>query len=60
MDLIKKLSAGACAVALTATVASAQTNLRIQTHFSQETLSGQLAKKYIERHSGNVQRRNRR
>ncbi|MDJ0638204.1 MAG: TRAP transporter substrate-binding protein [Paracoccaceae bacterium] len=47
MDLIKKLSAGACAVALTATVASAQTNLRIQTHFSQETLSGQLAEQYI-------------
>ena len=30
------------------TANAATTNLRIQTHFSQETLSGQLAKEYIE------------
>ncbi|MEM1401049.1 MAG: TRAP transporter substrate-binding protein [Pseudomonadota bacterium] len=39
----------ASAVALMATGAAAQTtNLRIQTHFSQETLSGQLAEQFIE------------
>ena len=35
--------------ALAATAVSAQTtNLRIQTHFSQETLSGQMAAEFIE------------
>jgi len=38
----------AAALALAATTASAQTNLRIQTHFSQETLSGQMAAEFIE------------
>ena len=42
------LAASAAALALGASVANAQTtNLRIQTHFSQETLSGQLAEQYI-------------
>ena len=48
MKLIKGLALAASAVALSAAAVSAQTtNLRIQTHFSQETLSGQLAEKYI-------------
>ena len=52
MSLTKKLSLAASAVALAAGMAvsaSAQTtNLRIQTHFSPETLSGQMAAKFIE------------
>ncbi|MEP4197770.1 MAG: TRAP transporter substrate-binding protein [Aliishimia sp.] len=52
MTFIKKAAtlAAVSALALSAAVAaSAQsTTLRIQTHFSPETLSGQLAKKYIE------------
>ena len=52
MSLINKLSMAASAAALTlgvAATASAQTtNLRIQTHFSQETLSGQMAGEFIE------------
>lgn len=51
MTVLKKVAtfAAASALALGAVSASAQqTNLRIQTHFSPETLSGQLAKKYIE------------
>ncbi len=49
MDLIKKLSVAASAIALTATVASAQTtNLRIQTHYAPETVSGQLAQQYVD------------
>ena len=45
----KKGLAVAAALAIGATTASAQTtNLRIQTHFSQETLSGQMAEKYID------------
>ncbi len=52
MSLIKKLSiaASVAAIAVGTTVsASAQTtNLRIQTHFSPETLSGQMAAEFIE------------
>ena len=52
MNLIKKLSIAASVAAITigtAVTASAQsTSLRIQTHFSPETLSGKLAAKYIE------------
>jgi len=52
MSLITKLTTAASAAALTlgmATVASAQTtSLRIQTHFSQETLSGQMAGEFVE------------
>ncbi len=44
----KKGLALAAALAIGATAASAQTTLRIQTHFSQETLSGQMAEKYID------------
>ena len=51
-DIMKMLKTLGVAVALTAaTTLAAQaetTKLRIQTHFSQETLSGQMAKKYIE------------
>ena len=50
MNLVKTLSVAASAAAIaavTALGANAQTNLRIQTHFSQETLSGQLAEQYI-------------
>ena len=49
MDLIKKLSVAASALALTATVASAQTStLRIQTHYAPETVSGKLAQQYVD------------
>ncbi len=49
MSILKKLSLAASAAALCATAATAQTtNLRIQTHFSQETLSGQMAGEFIE------------
>ena len=51
MSALKKLTLAASALALsvaaTATVAQS-TNLRIQTHFSQETLSGQMAGEFIE------------
>ncbi|MEM6381956.1 MAG: TRAP transporter substrate-binding protein [Pseudomonadota bacterium] len=43
------LSASAAALCIVATSAAAQTTtLRIQTHFSQETLSGQMAAEFIE------------
>ena len=42
------LAASVAALAVGATAASAQTKLRIQTHFSQETLSGQMAGKFID------------
>ncbi|MEM1160780.1 MAG: TRAP transporter substrate-binding protein [Pseudomonadota bacterium] len=52
MSLIKKLSVATSVAALTlgtALSASAETtNLRIQTHFSPETLSGQMAAEFIE------------
>jgi TRAP-type C4-dicarboxylate transport system substrate-binding protein len=51
MKMIKSLSVAATAMMIAAgaaTTASAETNLRIQTHFSQETLSGQLAAEFIE------------
>jgi len=53
MSILKKLSMAASVVALSAvattTASVAQsTNLRIQTHFSQETLSGQMAGEFIE------------
>lgn len=49
MDLIKKLSVAASALALTATVASAQTTtLRIQTHYAPESLSGKNAAAFID------------
>ena len=49
MTFMKKVAGLAAASVLAlGTAATAQTtNLRIQTHFSQETLSGQLAEKYI-------------
>jgi len=51
MSLTRKLTLAASAAALSlgvATVANAQTtNLRIQTHFSQETLSGKMAGEFI-------------
>ena len=43
----KVLAMGFAAVAF-ASAASAQTNIRIHTHFSQETLSGQLAGEFID------------
>ena len=50
MGLIKKLTVAASAAAITlgAAASASATNLRIQTHFSPETLSGQMAAKYIE------------
>ena len=45
---LKGLALAASAFALTTAPAFAQTNLRIQTHFSQETLSGQMAGEFIE------------
>jgi len=51
MSTLKKLTlaASAAAVSVAAMAAGAQTtNLRIQTHFSQETLSGQMAAEFIE------------
>ncbi len=51
MSTLKKLTLAASAAALSvaAVAANAQTtNLRIQTHFSQETLSGQMASEFIE------------
>lgn len=52
MKVLKKAASIAAVAALAATTAltaSAQTtNLRIQTHFSQEQLSGQLAQKFID------------
>ncbi|NNE81710.1 MAG: TRAP transporter substrate-binding protein [Silicimonas sp.] len=42
------LAASVAALAIGATAASAQTKLRIQTHFSQETLSGQMAGRFVE------------
>ena len=51
MSILKKLAlaGSAAALAIAASAASAQTtNLRIQTHFSQETLSGQMAGQFIE------------
>ena len=47
MKSIKALAL-ASVFALGATAVSAQTNLRIQTHFSPETLSGQMAAEFIE------------
>ncbi|MEM1233721.1 MAG: TRAP transporter substrate-binding protein [Pseudomonadota bacterium] len=48
MKMMKGLALAASALALSAVAATAQTtNLRIQTHFSQETLSGQLAEKFV-------------
>jgi len=49
MKTLKIAAAAVSALALMAGVATAETTkLRIQTHFSQETLSGQMAEKYIE------------
>ncbi|MEM9970618.1 MAG: TRAP transporter substrate-binding protein [Pseudomonadota bacterium] len=51
MSITNKLALAASSLALTlaATATTAQTtNLRIQTHFSQETLSGQMAGEFIE------------
>ena len=42
------LAASVAALTIGASAASAQTKLRIQTHFSQETLSGQMAGKFID------------
>ena len=52
MTLLKKVTLAASAAAFVAGTAlsasAATTKLRIQTHFSQETLSGQMAMKYID------------
>ena len=48
MKLMKTVAMAAGVAAIAASGAFAQTTLRIQTHFSPETLSGQLAAKYIE------------
>ena len=49
MKFLKTLAGAASAVAMMASAASAETtNLRIQTHFSPETLSGQMAAEFIE------------
>ncbi|MEM7059505.1 MAG: TRAP transporter substrate-binding protein [Pseudomonadota bacterium] len=52
MNLIKTLSVATSVAALTIGTAlsasAAETNLRIQTHFSPETLSGQMAAEFIE------------
>ena len=49
MKALKKLSlVASVTAALAAGAATAQTNLRIQTHFSPETLSGQMAAEFIE------------
>lgn len=51
MSILKKLTFAASAVAMSiaANAAAAETtSLRIQTHFSQETLSGQMAAEFIE------------
>ena len=51
MKMLKTLGVAAAMTVATALSAYADghaTKLRIQTHFSQETLSGQMAKKYIE------------
>ena len=45
---LKGLVLAASVAALAATAVSAQTKLRIQTHFSQETLSGQMAGEWVE------------
>ena len=52
MTFIKKMTMATAVAALAAgtafTATAATTKLRIQTHFSQETLSGQMAMKYID------------
>lgn len=49
MRFLNKLASAAAILAFSAIPASAETtNLRIQTHFSQETLSGQMAGEFIE------------
>jgi len=51
MPAIKLATTGAAALALAltaGTVSAEETKLRIQTHFSPETLSGQMAKEFIE------------
>ena len=49
MSFVKKVAATLGAAALLATTATAATtNLRIQTHYAPETVSGKLAAKYIE------------
>ena len=46
--MIRNLMLGAAVVMMAAPAMAQQTKLRIQTHFSQETLSGQMAEKYID------------
>ena len=46
--LSKTLLAAGAALALTAAAASAETQLRIQTHFSPETLSGKMAAEFVQ------------
>ena len=48
MKTIKTLTAAASLAALSTTAMAETTNLRIQTHFSPETLSGQMAAEFIE------------
>ena len=46
--MIRNLLLGAAVVMVAAPAMAQQTKLRIQTHFSQETLSGQMAGKYVD------------
>lgn len=46
--LSKTLLAGCAALAVSAGVASAETNLRIQTHYAPETVSGKLAAQFVD------------
>ena len=50
LKAIPKLALGAVAALalVSGSAAAAETMLRIQTHFSPETLSGQMAKEFIE------------
>lgn len=48
MKLVKKVAYAAGIAAMAATTASAATNLRIQTHFSEESPNGKLAAQFID------------
>ena len=48
MTILTKAAALATVATLAVSAAHAQTNLRIQTHFSPETLSGQMAAEWVE------------
>ncbi|WP_341367800.1 TRAP transporter substrate-binding protein [Yoonia sp. BS5-3] len=46
--ITRTVTAGLAALTLTTAAAAQQTNLRIQTHFSTETLSGQMAAEFVD------------